>query len=328
MILLLGSSGDTNFDLVIDWLDRFQHPWLRLNADDPLLDRFSLSLSPPRLLLGDDEVDLASIGAVWCCKLVPLARATWARRTKGRLRDDVIEQLHEEHGAVLESLRCLLGDRYWLTHASQLFVNKLEMLEYARAAGFMVPETHLVNTREDLLRILATGEFISKSVYEPLFWGDDDGSYSMFTTVIDPGVARRLPDRFVPSLIQRHIRKAYELRVFYLDGTCHAMAIFSQSHPLTAVDFRQVDWARPNRNLPFELPAEVEAAIGRFMKFTGRNCGSIDLMRDPAGGYWFLEINPVGQFGMVAFPCNYPLFENIAAHLIHHDHRDGLREQT
>ena len=43
--------------------------------------------------------------------------------------------------------------------------------------------------------------------------------------------------------------------------------------------------------------------------------GSIDLLLDTENNYYFLEINPVGQFGMVSIPCNYNIEKKIAEYL-------------
>jgi hypothetical protein len=40
--------------------------------------------------------------------------------------------------------------------------------------------------------------------------------------------------------------------------------------------------------------------------------GSIDLIHTPDGRDVFLEVNPVGQFGMVSIPCNYGLERKVA----------------
>lgn len=41
-----------------------------------------------------------------------------------------------------------------------------------------------------------------------------------------------------------------------------------------------------------------------------------NIVVDEKGDYYFLEVNPVGQYGMVEFPCNYKLNEKIAKYLI------------
>jgi hypothetical protein len=55
------------------------------------------------------------------------------------------------------------------------------------------------------------------------------------------------------------------------------------------------------------------------------NTGSIDLICTKSGEYVFLEVNPVGQFSMVSFPCNYYLEEKIADLLIQKDEEYGER---
>ena len=47
--------------------------------------------------------------------------------------------------------------------------------------------------------------------------------------------------------------------------------------------------------------------------------GSLDFILDIEGDFVFLEVNPVGQFGMVDFPCNYGLHRKIAEYLIFKD---------
>ena len=42
------------------------------------------------------------------------------------------------------------------------------------------------------------------------------------------------------------------------------------------------------------------------------DCGSIDLIYSVDETYYFLEVNPIGQFGMVSYPCNYNIEALIA----------------
>ena len=48
------------------------------------------------------------------------------------------------------------------------------------------------------------------------------------------------------------------------------------------------------------------------MNLIGLNTGSIDMILTPEGDYYFLEVNPVGQFGMISHPCNFYLEEKVA----------------
>ncbi len=319
MILLLSGSGDANLDYVIEWLHHYGHPYQRINADDLLHEDFHLALAPPRLTVRQRVVDLDAVGAVWLRQFGNLRRSVYWQEAKRRVRPDVLEQIAREHAVALGGLLAVLADKYWLTHPARVHVNKLDMLQRAHQSGLVVPETHVVNRKRDVTALLATGEFICKSLYEPLFLKDGSGFYAMYTTQIGAADDELICDDFTPSLVQRLIPKNYELRVFYLDGESYAMAIFSQQRARSALDFRNVDWTDPPRQVPYTLPTDLAARIHAFMTSIGLNCGSLDLVRSTGGDYYFLEVNPAGQFGMVAFPCNYPLYEKIALHLIHHD---------
>ncbi|MFM2393606.1 MAG: grasp-with-spasm system ATP-grasp peptide maturase [Bacteroidota bacterium] len=51
------------------------------------------------------------------------------------------------------------------------------------------------------------------------------------------------------------------------------------------------------------------------MSYFKLDSGSIDFVLTKEGDFGFLEINPVGQFGMVSFPCNFHLEKKIALFL-------------
>ncbi|CEJ68525.1 hypothetical protein BN1195_00813 [Chryseobacterium oranimense G311] len=43
--------------------------------------------------------------------------------------------------------------------------------------------------------------------------------------------------------------------------------------------------------------------------------GSIDMIKGRDGNYYFLEVNPSGQFRMTSLPCNYNLHFEVAKFL-------------
>jgi len=90
------------------------------------------------------------------------------------------------------------------------------------------------------------------------------------------------------------------------------MAIFSQKNNQTSIDFRKYDSQIPNRTIPYKLPVWVEKQLTSLFHKLGLNTGSVDLILTPNEEYVFLEINPVGQFGMVSYPCNYYLEKEVA----------------
>lgn len=120
---------------------------------------------------------------------------------------------------------------------------------------------------------------------------------------------------FAVSLVQNYIEKKYELRVFYFEKLFYTMAIFSQNDSKTSVDFRNYNKEKPNRTVPYKLPYEVEQKLINLMDKLDLNCGSIDMIVEKNNEYVFLEVNPIGQFGMISSPCNYNLERIIAKYL-------------
>ena len=117
-------------------------------------------------------------------------------------------------------------------------------------------------------------------------------------------------------MFQRMIEKEFELRIFFLNNTFYASAIFSQIDNQTKTDFRNYNDCKPNRTPPYKLPVKIQNKLSILMSKLTLNSGSIDLIVTPLGKYVFLEVNPIGQFAQVSIPCNYYLEKIMAFELI------------
>ena len=190
----------------------------------------------------------------------------------------------------------------------------------AKSVGLDIPNSFIGNEKQEVqLFANSLGALITK----PLKTGEnvllDNKKYTLATEKCSDNDISNLLDKFFPSYLQECLDKAYELRVFYLDGKCYTMAIFSQLDEQTKIDFRRYNFKKPNRCVPFILPENIAFLIDKFMKTIDLNTGSIDIVVTKDGRYVFLEVNPVGQFGMVSFPCNYYLEEKVAEYLTKND---------
>ena len=102
------------------------------------------------------------------------------------------------------------------------------------------------------------------------------------------------------------------------------MAIFSQKDNKTQEDFRNYNRTKPNRFVPYVLPDNICKSIIKLMKKMNLKTGSIDLIKSANDNkYYFLEINPSGQFGMVSKPCNYYLEKKMAEYLVHLNNKNN-----
>jgi ATP-GRASP peptide maturase of grasp-with-spasm system len=260
----------------------------------------------------------SEVRAVWYRRggrldLFSVEPAVEDREVSSQLDAHLKDELRETAG----SLHAMLGHAPWLTRPTQRKVNKVAALQAAVRAGLQVPATIITNSRAELQAFQARhGRIITKSISDGTAFKIGDSKYTIYTEEVQPADVDQLPPTTLPTLAQELLEKAYELRIFYLAGTCYPMAIFSQRDARTSLDFRHYNPERPNRNVPYRLPADVAARVRSLMEAMQLSTGSLDMVRTRDGRLVFLEVNPVGQFGMVSAPCNYYLEKAVAQHLI------------
>ena len=117
------------------------------------------------------------------------------------------------------------------------------------------------------------------------------------------------------SLVQNEVNKQFEIRSFYFNNQFFSSVIFSQENPKTELDFRNYDHENPNRVVPFKLPEDLEYKLAKLCHQLNLKSGSFDIAYTKNNEYVLFEVNPVGQFEQVSFPCNYKLHKRIAEYL-------------
>ncbi|HMY34472.1 MAG TPA: grasp-with-spasm system ATP-grasp peptide maturase [bacterium] len=317
MVLILTYDGDTTSDYIIEVLKNKKHPYLRLNSS--LFFKEKITIAPLHKFIEINGFKYTS----------DLLRVIWFRRfysyrnlkfiyPKRIVNKSDFPNLTFEFNKIIRTLYATLNSSHWLLDPRHAFVNKIEVLQTAKEIGLLVPNTTIINNKAFLSK-KENSNLVSKSIAEGVGVKAKRYNFSMYTKTISPDFISKLPSLYVPSLVQERIKKRYDIRIFYLNGRIFASAIFSQNNERTIDDFRIYDDNRPNRIVPYKLPNAIKRGIRRLMKKLSLNIGAIDMVRSQTGEYYFLEVNPNGQFGMISHPCNYNLFEVVADYLIRND---------
>ncbi|SJL24237.1 grasp-with-spasm system ATP-grasp peptide maturase [Porphyromonas gingivalis] len=198
-------------------------------------------------------------------------------------------------------------------------LNKMRILCMAKSIGLTIPNSWIFTKKEDVIKIVndtSVRSLITKPIEEGFYYFSENYSYNVLTSRVDNYFIESLPKDFPPSFFQEEIKKEFEIRSFYIDGDFYSMAIFSQDDQQTEIDYRNYNLSHPNKVCAYTLPLTVRKKLRRLFNEIGLNCGSVDLIKSVDGDFVFLEINPVGQFGMVSRPCNYNLEYLVAKWLI------------
>lgn len=316
MILILSTPTDHDTQTVIDWLYDSNAPFFRLNDEDIMTGNTSFNLNPKNIQNSyiqkdNQKIFFKDIKVVWFRKFGFFLSY---KDTFGK-NSDLTKYIYSEFAVIRTNILSILKDKIWLNNRLKM-LTKLEIIYLANEFGLNTPNSIVTSQKEVLTPFFLqnNSSLITKSI--------GDGNHIVFKNVKYPCYTQHITnineitEKFSPSLFQAYIDKKYELRIFFLDGEFYSMVIFSQNNEKTKIDFRNYDFDFPNRKEPYRLPNSIESKLSMLMNKIGLNTGSIDMIKGLDDNYYFLEINPSGQFGMTGLPCNYNLHKKIANFLI------------
>jgi ATP-GRASP peptide maturase of grasp-with-spasm system len=304
------------------WLKFYGYDAVRINESDVVIVN-ELTSSKLIFTCKGQTYNLEDFKSFWYRRgFFPVANqwGTYVLENKEeRIQNLISEHIKSEAGIVkrfldyfvLNNLKCL--DTYTSTDE-----NKLMVLDLAAKLGFLVPEWVVTSDRFILktFRKKYNGKIVAKSLGSPFSYYSDKIGIATFTSSVLKKEIDNLNDFFPLTFAQARVSKAYEIRTFVLKSKIWSMAMLTQASSKTRVDFRHYVKHKPNRCLPVKLPQELEIKIVELMLELNLTSGSIDFIKDLEGNYNFLEINPIGQFGMTSKPCNYHLEREVAQYLI------------
>lgn len=327
MILVLSyQKYEQGTDPVVDWLVHYDAPFVRLDLLSVLDGRTSLSFTDDgRAIVNGYDLE-ARIQVVFYrrfLRTVPLGNCRDILHHHRQLRDDLDREAADLFYEIFHRLR----GAAWLPDlpATEAADNKLRMARLARAAGLRVPTTMICNRKEDLQAFHQTqpSGLVCKPINYCGYYFAGNHVYTAYTQLVDETFIQEAPERFFPTLFQARIERDYELRIFYLDGEFYPTVIYANNYGEDLTDVKLISNKDTTHNLPYQLPEALYRALDRFMRSAKLRTGSIDVLRDGAGNYHFIEVNPVGQYTAPGKQCNYHIEKKIAQWLI-----KNLRPET
>lgn len=327
MILIISQVDDKTTDSVVNWIKYRHGNVYRINSCDRItITRISFEPATEILFCINNRVLLNTrdVSAYWYRRGLKedLIGKTTAFNGPEQLNKLLLKYQRENALVLMDFLFAILENtKNRIGSINNATNNKLLHLSIAKNLGLHVPSTLVCRHKNKLDAFTSGRSIISKSLSNGFFYEEEEpqnglkNTYGLYANEVTERDLERAREPFATSLFQENILKRFELRIFYLRGQFFCMAIFSQQNKRTAIDFRKYDEERPNRTVPLNLPAAVQRKLRLFMKTVGLDCGSIDMIYGKDGRYYFLEVNPVGQFGMVSYPCNYKI-ERVVAEML------------
>ncbi|MEG0926987.1 MvdC/MvdD family ATP grasp protein [Chryseobacterium sp.] len=311
MILCITHSQDFyTIDLFFQYLSSKNIPYFRLNSDE-LNHLQKISINENSFEITDElgkTIHSDDIKGVW-------HRKAWRISVPEELDQNYEKIFQNEYGSLRYNLITTLENIPWINpfeKEKKIDGNKMLQLKIAESNHLTIPKTVFSNNEEKITTFFhqyCSGKAIAKlhGVQSKTMRGEN----LISTMIIEEETLEHLSDiAYCPMIFQPYINKEYELRIMYVDGEFFTGKINNSTNADWRVSDENYFWSA------YELPENIKINLTSMMKEMGLYMGAIDVIKGKDGEYYFLEVNPQGEWGMLQKELGFPIAERIADNLI------------
>jgi glutathione synthase/RimK-type ligase-like ATP-grasp enzyme len=302
----LGSKFDLTCDYIVASLLRRDVTYLRLNSED--LTDAAIALDPLNATLSIQQAGRQYSITHETLRSVLFRRPVFLR--------DYGEDLHDAHSrfslhqwaAFVRNLM-LFDGALWMNAPPNTYRAEHKAVQLAEAAkvGFSVPETRITNAPAHNM-FSVEGSYIATKGLDTVLIRTGGQEFFGFTNFDYLSNIQTEQWRTAPATFQVALQKKLDIRVTVVVDKVLAASITTDG---TGVEG---DWRTQKKDVDFtayDLPKSVGALCVELTRRLGLNFGAIDLAYAD-GDYYFLEINPTGEWAWLVDGAGLAIDEAIA----------------
>lgn len=288
--LIISSTIDFSTDLVCYSLLKDNKKFYRINRDEFSKYRINVDFQAKRM-------EIAIEGDVYTADFEKLKgvyyRAPVFLRTQSKKILTIEEQLERSQWSSFLRNLIVFENAVWINNPVNTYraENKMYQLSMATKCGMHIPKTYVTNTidgvKEDEL-------YIVKSLDTALFY-DIEKRTELFaySNVVSGRELKNYDLHTAPVFVQEFLEPKIDCRITYIMGEMYPFQILKKGNGVYG------DWRFDKEKLeyvPFDLPEKEKNQIEEMMNNLELNFGGIDLAIVD-GKYYFIEVNPTGEWG-------------------------------
>lgn len=249
--------------------------------------------------------------------------AVWYRRPRP-IQHKALSSAHlsfarqEFRQAVLGPLLAL--PLHWVSLPTAIETASFKPLQYYVAKhrfGLAIPRTLITSDPERaraFIQALGAENCIAKPLGRPVIDYGDRLTY-FFTNRLDDAALKDIEQvRYGPCIFQNLIEKSFEVRVTVIGDQVFAAKLATEG-----VAKAEIDWRRATLDdLPHEpmtMPDNLSRACVDMCRHFNLRFGAFDFIVDRQNVWYFLEVNPNGQWLWIEHRAGWPLSAAIADEL-------------
>jgi hypothetical protein len=318
MILIVSVQTDEITNATCRYLNLYKIDYVRINAYENVIVR--------KIEIYESKVNfiIEHYGRAFCLSEIDFV---WYRN--GYLFNGFIENLRNSIGEEKDVLNfhydeisilnyflfSLFEGSKMLGSFSNGIPNKIMMLQSAMSIGFNVPYTFISTLPNEI-----SLAFNKRIVVKPLkdFRGIRTGNlmFNPYTAeLLEEDLKYSENETIFPALFQELIKPLFEVKCFVFYGKVFSIAIF-RSVKSFKQDWRSQDeFQDTNRYVPYTLQEPEKGMLLNLFRKNKLNTGTADFIVSDSYKFYFLEINPAGQYFFINRIGNYNIEKHLAKKL-------------
>lgn len=309
-ILAITSHPDPHVDMVSEHASR------DIIVLDPyqLLDNKELTyvFKKDRFVAEYEEVIFENVHSVWYRKpIIP-------KPEELGMEPEYREYAWQSYRDHVRALYGLYRDKLWVSDYWNIIRgnNKLYQMEIANLLGLHIPQTVVTNSEQKAVDFVRAHRTSVVKPLTPAIIDLGEETYAFYTTLVTTKDLDQLDFsglQLAPCIFQEAVPKRLDIRATVVGNevfTCEIEQIGEME--------REVDWRVDIVNgdglvyRKHQLPRDLEDRCVEMTKMMGLEFGAVEFVTDQQGKYWFMEINPNGQWGFVELETGLPIAKAIA----------------
>lgn len=210
----------------------------------------------------------------------------------------------------LEGFYKILSDKIWVSPVFSIreAENKFYQLRLAKQVGFKIPPTIATNIPNELYKFTSSYQ---SCIIKPVHCGrilDFETPKIVYTSELGASINESAISCST-AYVQEKINKKYDIRVTLVGNKIFATAIYSQDLDETKIDWRKGEHILRHERI--ELPNDIISKCQKLLSLLNLKYGAIDLIRTESDEFYFLEINPNGQWVWIERLTGYDISGSI-----------------
>lgn len=304
MLLIVTNRDDMAVDFLITKLEERNLPYFRLDSD--VASKYSITARYGKhgikrvLKTSQYYIDLDMVTCVWYRRAV-------RPDNPNKIEIEAGHYISTEFRHLIEGILPYISVNVkWVNPivSTELAERKPKQLQIAHECGLLIPETIISNSQKDIMEFCS---YRNRIICKPISQGlvsDESGWYSIHTEEInfeDLNEASEL--NACPTQFQSLIPKGSDVRLTIIGEKFFCIKISS-------VADEKIDWRAEKYSLVYEehpVPEEIITGCKNLMKKFGLYYGAFDFVISTEGDWYFLEVNPAGEWAWLEVELDLPM---------------------